>query len=65
MSLQSLFGSKIRLPQPPKLGHPTPSYPFDHVYLWEVVSDLIVTKVDLLRSFLTSILDADFKNAPM
>ena len=62
MSSQSSFGSKLRLPQPPKLGHPTPS---GHICLWEVVSDLLVTKVDLLRLFLTSIRNADFKNAPM
>ena len=62
MSSQSSFGSKIRLPQPPKLGHPTPS---EHIHLLEVVSDLLVTKVDLLRLFLTSILNADLKNAPM
>ena len=62
MSSQSSFGSKLRLPQPPKLGHPTPS---NHIYLWEVVSNLLITKVDLLRLFLTSILNADFKNAPM
>ena len=62
MSSQPSFQSKIRLPQPPKLGHPTPS---DHICLWEVASDLLVTKVDLLRLFLTSILNADFKNAPM
>ena len=62
MSSESSFGFKLRLPQPPKLGHPPPS---DHICLWEVVSDLLVTKVDLLRLFLASILNADFKNAPM
>ena len=62
MSSQSSFGSKLRLPQPPKLGHPTPA---DHICLWEVVPDLLVTKVDLLRLFLISLLNADFKNAPM
>ena len=45
MSSQSSFGSKIRLHYP-KLGHPTSS---DQICLWEVVSNLLVTKVDLFE----------------